>query len=81
MPLGRLANAELRKAKMAAHEAFDPVWKTKRMKRGEAYAWLAKKLRVNKDGCHIGVFDVEMCRRVVVVCKDITGTECQGKEQ
>lgn len=25
-PLGRLANAALRKAKMAAHAAFDPLW-------------------------------------------------------
>lgn len=68
-PLGRLANAELRREKMAAHAAFDPLWKTKRMKRGEAYAWLAKKLRMKKEDCHIGMFDVDTCRRVVDVCK------------
>lgn len=27
-PLGRLANAELREAKKAAHEAFDKIWKS-----------------------------------------------------
>lgn len=26
---GRLANPELRRAKVAAHEAFDPIWKAK----------------------------------------------------
>src|SRR4051794_30497777 len=28
-PLGRMANKELRKAKNAAHAAFDPLWKKK----------------------------------------------------
>ena len=27
-PLGRLANADLRRAKMAAHAAFDPLWRS-----------------------------------------------------
>ena len=30
-PLGRLANAELRKWKMRAHDAFDPIWKSRKM--------------------------------------------------
>lgn len=28
-PLGRLANAELRKMKSAAHAVFDPIWKSR----------------------------------------------------
>jgi len=68
-PLGRLANAELRKAKMAAHAAFDPTWKDGKKKRGSAYAWLSDRLRVDKKDCHIGMFDVETCRRVVEVCQ------------
>ena len=68
-PLGRLANAELRKAKMAAHAAFDPTWKDGKKKRGSAYAWLSDRLGVDKKDCHIGMFDVETCRRVVEVCR------------
>ena len=68
-PLGRLANAELRAAKMAAHAAFDPLWKSGAKKRGSAYAWLADALRIDKKQCHIGMFDVADCRRVVEVCK------------
>ena len=64
-PLGRLANAELRKAKQAAHAAFDPKWKGGDMKRKEAYAWLATQLGIDFNDCHIGMFDVETCRRVV----------------
>lgn len=40
IPLGRLANAELRYWKKAAHAAFDPIWKYGLKKRNEAYAWL-----------------------------------------
>ena len=64
-PLGRLANAELRAAKSAAHAAFDPIWKEGIKKRGSAYAWLSDLLGIDPKTCHIGEFDVDMCRRVV----------------
>lgn len=32
-PLGRLANAGLHRNKMAAHAAFDPLWKSGKMTR------------------------------------------------
>lgn len=67
-PLGRLANAALRRAKSAAHAAFDPLWKTKRMSRSDAYGWLAAELGISKANCHIGMFDLETCQRVVSVC-------------
>jgi hypothetical protein len=67
-PLGRLANAQLRRAKQQAHAAFDPIWRSKERSRGEAYAWLAEQLGISKNNCHIGMFDVEMCERVVSVC-------------
>jgi len=63
-PLGRLANKELRKAKSAAHRAFDPLWKLKNMTRKEAYSWLAKELGIKKEDCHIGMFDVDTCKHV-----------------
>jgi hypothetical protein len=75
-PLGRLADIELREAKMRAHAVFDPIWKGGDMKRGEAYGWLAKQLGIKKQECHIGMFDVETCERVVVVCAQ---TNQEGK--
>ena len=68
-PLGRLANAELRKAKQAAHAAFDPLWRDGKQKRKAAYKWLASQLGIHVNDCHIGMFDVEMCRLVVEACK------------
>lgn len=67
-PLGRLANAELRAAKGRAHKAFDPLWKARGWSRGKAYGWLAKRLRIPREECHIGMFDVERCERTVEVC-------------
>ena len=46
VPLGRLANAELRRAKQSVHRALDPLWKSGKMKRKEAYAMLAKGLNM-----------------------------------
>lgn len=76
-PLGRLANLELRQAKMLAHSFFDPLWRAK-MERGKvsknrarnaAYNWLAQKLEIPFAATHIGMFDVQMCKKVVEICK------------
>lgn len=70
-PLGRLANSELRRAKSAAHAAFDPIWKSKKMSRSRAYSWLAERLSIKTEDCHIGMFDVEQCRAVIAACKEL----------
>lgn len=83
VPLGRLADAELRQAKSAAHAAFDPLWKRKMERdgcsqakaRGAAYKWLAAQLEIDRKDCHIGMMDTAMCRRVVRVCNGIRRRE------
>lgn len=69
-PLGRLANAKLRRAKQDAHAAFDPMWKKGRMSRGAAYEWLAERMGLPEKECHIGMLDVEQCRKVVQIMKE-----------
>lgn len=64
-PMGRLANAETRAAKQAAHAAFDPLWKSGAMRRREAYAWLAGQLGMEVKRTHIGYFNADECRKVV----------------
>lgn len=79
-PLGRLANKELREAKKEAHHHFDQLWKRKIInniwkdnpdfsERKKAYAWLSKKMNIEKKYCHIGMFDVEQCKKVVKISK------------
>lgn len=78
-PLGRVADAELREAKKAAHAAFDPIWRAKMTNqyskfraRNEAYAWLAQALGIPREDCHIGMMDVELCLRTIAACKGKT---------
>ena len=73
--LGRLANKELREAKKAAHATFDPLWKRKmkqgykkHVARGKGYKWLSQQLSIDPKDCHIGMFDVDMCEKVVEIC-------------
>ncbi|MBB5610383.1 MULTISPECIES: DUF3268 family zinc-finger domain-containing protein [unclassified Janthinobacterium] len=69
IPLGTLANTELRKARKDAKAAFNPIWQSGEMTRNEAYAWLADALRIeNAEECHIGWFDLVMCRQVTRQC-------------
>lgn len=75
-PLGRLANAELRRLKMKAHAAFDPLWQGKMRRDGcskaeartAGYAWLADRLGIAHKDCHIGMFDEALCLRVIEIC-------------
>ena len=69
-PLGRLANAELRMWKQSAHHVFDKLWKRKLMSRTDAYKMLAQKLGISEKVCHIGMFDVDTCKRVIALARD-----------
>ena len=64
---------------MDAHAAFDPLWQRKLLKlekikgskrraRGDGYYWLSQQLGIPFEDCHIGMFDVDMCKRVVEIC-------------
>lgn len=68
-PMGRLANAELRRWKSNAHAVFDPLWRTGPLSRADAYRNLAKALDIHPASqCHIGWMDVEQCKSVVRIC-------------
>lgn len=77
--LGGLANAELRRAKQAAHAAFDPLWQrkvtrdqcTKSKARKAGYRWLSEQMGIPYKQTHIGFFNLDECRRVVEICNAI----------
>lgn len=67
-PKGILADGKLRKARIKVHALFDPRWKgvpDKRKARGKLYRWLAKNLEIKKDDCHIGMFNLETCKKAI----------------
>lgn len=78
-PLGSLANAELRKARKKAHSIFDPLWQTgsinaiwshympKITNRDKAYLWLSKQMNINKEKCHIAMFNEDQCKQAIEI--------------
>ena len=77
-PLGRLANAELRYWKKAAHAAFDPLWKYGRFRgyRNAAYSWLADRMGLPVEKTHIGMFDVAQCKKAIQICRNERSSKC-----
>lgn len=63
-PFGTLADYETRRARNRAHAEFDPIWQLGWMNRKQAYAWLASKLGIDFERCHIGMFDAATCASV-----------------
>lgn len=68
-PLGNLANKELRQIRLKAHSLFDPIWKNKHESRKNAYTWLAREMRMDRNKCHIAMMSVDQCKKVIEICK------------
>lgn len=79
-PLGIPGNQETKAARIKAHAAMDKVvqergWgkdaKDPRARRG-LYLWLGRKMgfeeREIAEKCHIAMFDVNQCQRVIEIC-------------
>lgn len=75
-PLGTLANEELREWRKDVHAVFDPLWKEEYEKRDKNrykirhcwYQWLSTQLDLPYNECHIGMFNIDMCKKAHEVC-------------
>lgn len=68
-PLGGMVGEYTRLMRGRAHGWFDKIWQEGYMKRDRAYQWLAKAMGVDKDDCHIAMFNDDQCRQVIVHSK------------
>lgn len=70
-PMGTMANEATRRARVRAHKAFDPLWKTRRDGHGRRwwYSWLAGQLEVPLEHCHIAMFTQTQCEQVIEACQ------------
>ena len=66
-PKGSLADGYTRQWRNKAHQSFDPIWKGKHMSRTQAYNWLSRMLTLPVEETHIGMFDAETCKKVVLL--------------
>ena len=72
IPLGTLADKNLRTLRNTAHNLFDTLWKgkNKTMTRYNAYKWLSNKIGLKIEETHIGWFDEEQCKKVINLLGD-----------
>ncbi len=65
IPVGTLANRNLRSLRRTAHQYFDKLYKTGIMSKDEAYSWLAYLIDSPISQAHIGYLGEYYCREVI----------------
>lgn len=68
LPMGTLANGDLRHKRIEAHKAFDWMWKSGLMTKWQAYKWMQGKLALTDEQAHIAKFSEYMCDRLIEEC-------------
>jgi ribosomal protein L37AE/L43A len=71
IPVGSLANGNLRALRLEAHHYFDRIYQTGIMSRDEAYEWLSDVLQTPLSQSHIGLMGEYYCRQVINECKKL----------
>ena len=89
IPMGTLADKELRRWRSLAHRKFDPLWQSGVFSnRQAAYKWLSKALRLPLERTHVAMFDIPQCQRAITLIdvfvnrrnvKTKVTTHCQGE--
>ncbi|MFP2239916.1 zinc-finger-containing protein [Pseudescherichia vulneris] len=72
IPLGTLADKATRDARKNCKKPFEAIWRSGKMSRTEAYAWLANALNISVNECHFGWFDIAQCEAAKQLCLSIT---------
>lgn len=68
LPMGTLANGNLRHKRIEAHRAFNRLWRDGYMDKWQAYKWLQAKLGLSERQAHIAMFSEYMCDQVIELC-------------
>lgn len=71
IPLGTVANRELRAMRAEAHRHFNQLFKYGFMTKHDAYQWLAGILNVSRDQAHIGCLNEITCEYVTREAKKL----------
>ncbi len=90
IPMGTLADKELRKWRSLVHCKFDPLWQSGVFSsRQSAYKWLSKAMKLPLDKTHVAMFDIRQCQKAISLVKGFamgrrsvktkSTTHCQGE--
>lgn len=72
LPLGTMANGQLREARKLAKSLWIDMTKAAGLSRAQAYAWLAERMNMPKADCHFGHFDLKRAAQALAVCERAT---------
>lgn len=72
-PMGFPGDAETKGLRIAAHSWLKRVIMENNWKRNDAYSWLAARMGLDIEGCHIAMFDKDRCLRAIDVCRQEMG--------
>ncbi len=71
IPVGSLANPELRARRRMAHHHFDRLYQSGMMSKADAYQWLADLISAPLSEAHIGHLGEHYCNLVIVESKKL----------
>lgn len=71
LPMGTLANGDLRNKRIQAHRIFDQLWKQDLMEKKQAYRWLQAKFALSSEQAHIAKFSEYMCEQLIFTCQQV----------
>lgn len=69
IPLGTLADADLRQARKANKAKFINLQRAKSWSRSRAYKWLAGQMGIKIEECHWGWFERRECEKAGQICE------------
>ncbi len=78
IPMGTLADGDLRHLRIQAHRRFDSVWQTGIMTRDGAYRWMADLFGIPMSDAHIAKLGEYRCRELIRACDRILGSNGKG---
>lgn len=80
IPVGSMANHELRSLRKTAHHYFDQLHKSGFMTKDDAYFWLASIIDAPMSQAHIGYLSEYYCKQVIEKSKEYLET-CRNKRK
>jgi len=70
LPMGTLADKQLRQKRQQAHIALNRLWNQGLMSKKEAYRWLQIQMGLPESEAHIGRFSLLRCEQVICLCNN-----------
>lgn len=69
LPMGTLANGDLRHKRILAHRALAEYQRCHYMDKWAVYLWLQMQLGLSSEETHVGQFSAEQCEQVIKLCR------------